>query len=73
MQFYGACLIWWEVQTLVDHMGFLSDPTRPEKERELEFPSVVSSARDAAEATRADFGVAAIQSVPGVDPARSAR
>ena len=55
-----------------DHMGFTSDPTRPEGERDLEFSSVVSSAQEAAESTLADFGVAAIQAVPGVDLVRCA-
>ena len=55
-----------------DHMGFTSDPTRPEGERDLEFFDVVSSSQEAAESTLADFGLAAIQSVPGVDLGRCA-
>lgn len=55
-----------------DHMGFTSDPTRPKGERDLEFFTVVSGAQEAAEATLADFAVAAIGSVPGADLARCA-
>ena len=55
-----------------DHMGFVSDPTRPPNERDLDFFSVVSSAQAAAEASFAEFGVAAANSVPGVDLVRCA-
>lgn len=35
-----------------DHMGFVSYPTRPEGERDLEFAQVVSSAKDESSQTR---------------------
>ena len=55
-----------------DHMGFVSDPTRPEGERDLEFAEVVSSAEEAATDSLAEFAVAAIAVVPGTDLARCA-
>jgi len=70
-EFLPATQVYWRIVG-GDHMGFVSDPTRPEGERDMEFAEVVSSAEEAATDSLAEFALAAVAVVPGTDLARCA-